>query len=426
VIGNTIGPYRVVGKLGEGGMGEVYRARDSRLGREVALKVLHEAVACDPDRIARFEREAQSLAALNHPHIGTLFGMDEAAGRHFLVMELVEGQTLEERVGKGPLPVDEALQIARQVADALEAAHERGIIHRDLKPANVKVTPDGVVKVLDFGLAKGVEPAHAAAANPSQSPTISVLATQAGIIFGTAAYMSPEQAKGLPTDHRSDIFSFGCLLYELLTGRRAFVGDTASDMLASVLAREPEWLSLPATIDPRVTKLLRRCLAKSRRDRWQAIGDVRAEIESILAELETRRAPAPARRWPWLLAASFPVVAALAGGAGAWIALAGRPLPVPAVMRLQLVMLPEQVPATNFNRSLLTISRDGTTIGIAGDRIYLRPLAEAQLRPVPRTEAFVSTTHPMFAPDGRSLVFWGQSDRSVADPATTWIAAGRS
>ena len=415
VIGNSIGIYRILGKLGEGGMGEVYRARDTRLGREVALKVLHADVARDPDRIARFEREAQSLAALNHPHIGTLFGMDQDGGRHFLVMELVEGETLEERLARGPLPSDEALRIVKQVAEALEAAHERGIIHRDLKPANVKVTPDGVVKVLDFGLAKGVEPAHAVAANPAQSPTISVLATQAGIILGTAAYMSPEQAKGQPTDHRSDIFSFGCLLYELITGRRAFVGDTASDMLASVLAREPDWSGVPAATDRRIIKLLRRCLAKSRRDRWQAIGDVRAEIESILAEPEARQPlpPAGSRRSPWLFALSLAVVAALAGVVGAWLALARRQLPAQAVMRFQIAMSPEQVPATNFNRSVLTISRDGSTIGIGGDRIYLRPLAEAMARPVPRTEPFVSTTHPVFAPNGRSLVFWAQSERSL-------------
>ena len=216
-------------------MGEVYRARDTKLGRDVALKVLPGGVERDPARIARFEREAQSLAALNHPNVGTLFGMDQDGGRHILIMELVDGETLEERVARGPVPVDEALRIGRQVAEGLEAAHERGIIHRDLKPANVKVTP--------------VESASAAGVNPAQSPTISVLATEAGIILGTAAYMSPEQAKGQPTDHRSDVFSFGCLLFELITGRRAFAGETASDMIASVFAREPDWTALPPTID---------------------------------------------------------------------------------------------------------------------------------------------------------------------------------
>jgi eukaryotic-like serine/threonine-protein kinase len=413
LIPTSLGPYRVLGKLGEGGMGEVYRARDTKLGREVALKVLPHAVAHDPARIARLEREAQSLAALNHPHIGTLFGMDQDNGRHFIVMELVEGETLEDRVARGALPIDDALRISKQVAEALEAAHERGIVHRDLKPANVKVTQDGVVKVLDFGLAKGVEPAHGAVGNPAQSPTISVLATEAGIILGTAAYMSPEQAKGLPTDHRSDIFSFGCLLYELVTGRRAFPGETATDMLASVLAREPDWLALSPTNDRRVTALLRRCLAKSRRDRWQAIGDVRAEIESILAAPEVREAPAHGRRSPWLLAASLAAVAAFAATAGAWIALARRPVAIPTVTRFQITMLPEQVPATNFNRSVVTISRDGSTLGMGGDRIYLRPLSEAAARPVPRTEGFGSTTHPVFAPDGRSLVFWSQTDRTL-------------
>jgi serine/threonine-protein kinase len=416
-VGTRLGPYVIEALLGAGGMGEVYRARDTRLGRDVALKVLPDAVAFDHGRIARFEREAQALAALNHPHIGTLFGIDQDAGRHFLVMELVDGETLEDRVARGALPVDEALPLARQIAEALEAAHERGIVHRDLKPANVKVTPDGIVKVLDFGLAKGVEPAHAPTLNPAQSPTIAVLATEAGIILGTAAYMSPEQAKGLPTDHRSDIFSFGCLLYELLTSRRAFEGETASDMLASVLAREPQWSALPDTLDRRVIRLLRRCLAKSRRDRWQAIGDVRAEIESILAEPDNAQvpppAPPPARRAPLALASAFAVVAALAAGLGAWIALVRQPAAVPAVTRFQIAMSPEQVPATNFNREVLTISGDGSTIAIAGDRIYLRPLAEPAARPVPRTEASISTTHPAFAPDGRSLVFWGQVDRSL-------------
>ena len=394
-------------------MGEVYRARDTKLGRDVALKVLPGGVERDPARIARFEREAQSLAALNHPNVGTLFGMDQDGGRHILIMELVDGETLEERVARGPVPVDEALRIGRQVAEGLEAAHERGIIHRDLKPANVKVTPDGVVKVLDFGLAKGVESASAAGVNPAQSPTISVLATEAGIILGTAAYMSPEQAKGQPTDHRSDVFSFGCLLFELITGRRAFAGETASDMIASVLAREPDWTALPPTIDRRITRLLRRCLAKARRERFQAIGDVRAEIEAILAEPTVHDAAAPARRSLWLLGMSFAAVAALAAAVGSAMALARRQVAVPAVTRFQITMSPEQVPATNFNRQVLAISRDGRTIATGGDRLYLRPLAEATARPVPRTEASISTSHPLFAPDGRSLVFWAQADRTL-------------
>src|SRR5262245_27107163 len=232
-------------------MGEVYRARDTKLGREVAIKVLPEAVAVEPDRITRFEREAQALAALNHPHIAILHGMEQAAGRHFLVMELVEGETLAECLARGALPIDPALRIAGQIADALEAAHEKGIVHRDLKPANVKITPDEKVKGLDFGLAKAIEKETAgAAASDAHSPTLSDMATQAGIILGTAAYMSPEQAKGLAADHRSDVFSFGVVLYEMLTGRSPFHGDTVPDILASVLAREPELQALPPNLNP--------------------------------------------------------------------------------------------------------------------------------------------------------------------------------
>jgi serine/threonine protein kinase len=276
--GTRLSSYEIVASLGEGGMGEVYRARDTKLGREVAIKVLPDATADDDDRVARFEREAKALAALNHPHIAALYGMEEASGRHLLVMELVEGDTLADRLKAGPLPVVEALAIARQMADALEAAHERGIIHRDLKPANVKVTPDGKVKVLDFGLAKAIEGAPGSTHDLALSPTLTAKGTMAGVILGTAAYMSPEQAKGLPTDHRSDVFSFGCVLYELLTGRQAFPGESVTDIIASVLAREPEWTAMPATLDPRLSRLLRRCLAKSRRERLQAIGDVRCEI----------------------------------------------------------------------------------------------------------------------------------------------------
>src|SRR5947207_5740276 len=242
--GTRIGPYEILSVLGAGGMGEVYRARDTRLNRDVAIKVLPDLFAADPERLARFEREARVLASLNHPHIAAIYGVEDApvdARPHMyaLVMELVEGETLAERLRRGSIPIEESLRIAVQIAEALEAAHEKGVIHRDLKPANVKIAPDGKVKVLDFGLAKAME-GEPAAANVSFSPTLSIMATQAGVILGTAAYMSPEQAKGFPADQRSDVFSFGCVLYEMVTGRQAFQGDTAAEVLASVLVREPD------------------------------------------------------------------------------------------------------------------------------------------------------------------------------------------
>jgi serine/threonine-protein kinase len=415
VIGKTLGPYRVLEKLGEGGMGEVYRARDTKLGRDVAVKVLPDAVATDVDRVARFEREAKSLAALNHPHIGTLFGMDQDDGRHFLVMELVEGETLADRVARGPVPPAEALAIARQIADALEAAHERGIVHRDLKPANVKVTADGVVKVLDFGLAKALGPdGRATTDDASKSPTISVMATEAGVILGTAPYMSPEQAKGMPADQRSDVFAFGCVLYELLSGHRAFPGETATDALASVLAREPDWTALPSSVDPRLTSLVRRCLAKSRRQRWQAIGDVRAEIESIIAEPLHAPSGVAAQRSTWTRALPLVATAALAGVLGAWVVRARTPTAAaPGVVRFQITFGTEPALFTNFNRQVLAVSPDGTQIAYTGEKLYLRPIAEAFPQPIPGTEGFISATHPAFSPDGRSLVFWAQADRTL-------------
>jgi serine/threonine protein kinase len=260
--GDRIGAYEVVALIGAGGMGEVYRARDTKLGRPVAIKILLQSVALQADRIARFEREAKLLAAINHPHIAALYGMEDEGGVQFLVMELVDGETLAERIARGALPPNAALPLALQIADALEAAHDKGIVHRDLKPANIKITPDSRVKVLDFGLARAAD-----AADPStqvgrtHSPTLSLMATQAGLILGTAPYMSPEQAKGIQADHRSDVFSFGCVLYEMLTGAQAFQGDSVPDVLASVLAREPDLASLPANLNPRLTELLRRCLA---------------------------------------------------------------------------------------------------------------------------------------------------------------------
>src|SRR6266576_2475671 len=251
-------------------MGEVYRARDTKLGRDVALKVIPETFALDTDRLARFTREAQVLASLNHPHIAAIYGFEDSGETHALVLELVEGPTLADRIAQGAIPLDEALPIARQIAEALEAAHERGVIHRDLKPANIKLRPDGVVKVLDFGLAKLVEaPAASGAVGLSQSPTITTpaMTTGVGMILGTAAYMSPEQAKGHAADKRSDIWAFGCVLYEMLTGKGPFAGDDVSDTLANVLKREPDWSELPATVPVSIRALLRRCIEKDRRKR---------------------------------------------------------------------------------------------------------------------------------------------------------------
>lgn len=277
-IKTQLGPYLVLAPLGAGGMGEVYRAKDSRLDREVAIKVLPEALARDKERILRFEREAKVLASLNHPNIAAIYGFEEFEGKRFLVMELAEGETLAERLNRGPIPIRDALEFANGIAIALEAAHEKGIIHRDLKPANVKVTPDGMVKVLDFGLAKAMT-CDTTGTDIANSPTITMEQTRPGIVLGTAAYMSPEQARGKPLDKRTDIWSFGVLLYECLTGRRPFEGQTTSDLVAKILEREPDWSALPAGTPPLVQLLLRRCLAKDRNKRLHDIGDARLEIE---------------------------------------------------------------------------------------------------------------------------------------------------
>jgi serine/threonine protein kinase len=294
VPGTRLGSYEIVGSLGAGGMGEVYRARDSKLGREVALKILPPAFAHDPERLARFEREARVLASLNHPHIAAIHGLEEFDGRRLLVMELVDGETLAERIARGALPVEDALSIASEIAEALEAAHEKGIVHRDLKPANVKITAGGTVKVLDFGLAKGFADEHAAG-DRANSPTITLAATGAGVILGTAAYMSPEQAKGQTTDKRTDVFAFGSVLYEMLTGRPLFPGETVTEILARVIEREPDWTRLPPDLHPRIAELLQRCLRKDPRQRWRDIGDARLEIEQARAEPHARTTP-PAPR----------------------------------------------------------------------------------------------------------------------------------
>src|SRR5215831_4686836 len=306
-------------------MGEVYRARDRKLDRDVAIKVLPEALATDSERIARFEREAKTLAALNQPHIAQIYGLEESNGIRALVMELVEGPTLADRIAKGPIPIDEALAIAKQIAEALEAAHEHGIIHRDLKPANIKLRDDGTVKVLDFGLAKAMEPASAISPMLTASPTITTPAqmTGVGMILGTAAYMSPEQAKGRPADQRSDVWAFGCVLYEMLVGRRTFQGDTVTEAIASVLAREADLTAVPANTSLKVHELLRRCLEKDPKRRWQAIGDVRVELDAIIADphgLKTRSAPlVHPPLWKRVVPAAVTgVVAAAIAGAVVW------------------------------------------------------------------------------------------------------------
>jgi len=316
--GARLGSYTIAGKLGAGGMGEVYRATDTRLGREVAIKVLPAEVTGDPDRLGRFQREAQVLASLNHPGIAAIYGLDEAEGKPFLVMELVDGEDLAERLKRGPIPPDEALDLARQMAAALEAAHEKGIVHRDLKPANLKVTEDGKLKILDFGLAKayGLDGTGKGGPDLANSPTMTELGTVAGMILGTAAYMSPEQARGKPVDKRADIWAFGVVLHEMLTGRQLFAGETVSDTLAAVLTREPDLQALPPGVAPQVRALLARCLRKDPRERLRDIGDARLELQepalaepAVLPPVQARRTPA----WVPVLALAA-VLAALAGG----------------------------------------------------------------------------------------------------------------
>ena len=297
MIGQTLSHYHVTAALGAGGMGEVYRATDTNLNREVAIKVLPPEVVEDPERLGRFKREAHLLAALNHPNIAAIYGLEEADGKPFLALELVEGEELKERLARGPIPVDEALEMAKEIAEALEAAHNKGIVHRDLKPANVKLTPEGKVKVLDFGLAKawsGEAPdGSSSSAALSQSPTMANTGTVAGLILGTAAYMSPEQARGKPVDKRADVWSFGVLLWEMLTGRTLFAGDTVTDIIASVVKEEPDLDALPADTPRAVRRLLARCLRKDPRTRLPDIGAARLELQEVLAG-EATDAGAPA------------------------------------------------------------------------------------------------------------------------------------
>jgi Tol biopolymer transport system component len=403
-LGTKLGPYEILAQIGAGGMGEVYRARDTKLKRDVALKVLPEAFARDADRMARFEREAQVLASLNHPNIAHLYGLEGPA----LVMELVEGETL-----KGPLPIDTALNQARQIVEALEYAHERGVIHRDLKPANIKITPEGVVKVLDFGLAKVLEEDQPAGSG-DDSPTLTLGHTRAGVILGTAAYMSPEQAVGKSADRRSDIFSFGALLYEMLTGQHAFKGESAPEILVAVARDDPDWAKLPADIPPAIHNLLRRCLTKDRKQRLQAIGEARIVLENPVEALPVSAGEQSASRLGkggWITAAVMTVIA----GVGWWFLLR-QALPEPRAVVSFETTLP--VADTEGN---LALSPDGTRLAFVGgpeQLIYVRMLDQLEARPIAGTEgaAFLS-----FSPDGQWISFMSSGrprPRGASNPGT--------
>ena len=413
--GTTLGPYAVTAKIGEGGMGEVYRARDTTLDRDVALKVLPDAFTADPDRLARFEREAKVLASLNHPNIAAIYGLEEAEGVRALVLELVEGPTLADRIKQGPIPLDEALPIAKQIAEALEAAHEAGVIHRDLKPANIKVRDDGTVKVLDFGLAKALDPNPEG--DPSQSPTLTAAATQMGVIMGTAAYMSPEQARGKTVDKRADIWAFGAVLFEMLTGKRAFEGEDVSVTLADVIRAEPAWDRLPASVPPSLQTYLQRCLDKDPTRRVQAIGDMRLAMEGAFeapGRLQPVRSDGPEpSRWrrllPWVAGILLAVVTGMVVGN---VTRSRPPRPVSFTLspneRLELYL--------SFQNPDVAFAPNGRLLAYVGtadsrvNQLHLRSLDRLT------SEVFVSEgepVNPFFSPDNLYLAFYDSAEAAI-------------
>ena len=453
--GDRLGPYEVTALLGSGGMGEVYRAHDKNLDRDVALKVLPTEFARDPERVARFRREAQVVAALNHPHIASIYGLEESPGGLALVLELVDGPTLADRLVHGPLPLNEAWPIARQVSEALEAAHDHAIIHRDLKPANIKVRADGTVKVLDFGLAKAFSPAGIDA-DASQSPTmISPAATRMGLIMGTAAYMSPEQARGKTVDKRADVWAFGCVLYEMLVGSRPFAGDDVSQTIARVIEREPDWEALAKVAPPSVLRIVRRCLQKDVNQRLRDIGDARLELLDAVALPERLDAVDPGGRRFRPSAAGLLAAGLLLGVVGGSLVTVFLRTPALATGPAARVSTEIKVPpdallaldavAANigFDSTLLDLSPDGRTLVWVGSspngivRLFARELDSFEIRPLAGTEGAL---HPFFSPDGRSIGFLTNeklkaysfvtgTTTSICDVATgvtgTWTANNR-
>jgi hypothetical protein len=413
LAGTRLGPYEIAAKLGEGGMGEVYRAHDTKLHRDVAIKVLPAAFTEDRERLARFEREAQVLASLNHPNIAAIYGLEESDGVRALVMELVEGPTLAERLASGPLPLDESLSFAEQIAEALEEAHEKGIVHRDLKPQNIKASIEGKVKALDFGLAKALEPAGAAPVSESElahSPTLTFGGTQLGVVLGTAAYMAPEQARGKAVDRRADIWAFGVVLYEMLTGRTLFAADTVSDTLAGVLKSEIDFDAVPVSTPPAIRRLLRRCLERDPKQRLQAIGEARIALSENLGEAAGEEARAVTRGaasralhlLPWALAVALGILAAV-------LALR-RDGPLPSLPLRSAIDLPPGLTLDSYDRSL-ALSPDGRLLLLAADdeksgrHLYLRRLDKLELRELPGTDG---ASYPFWSPGSRAFGFFSQ------------------
>ena len=409
MVGTTISHYKVTEKIGQGGMGEVYRATDTKLNRDVALKILPEQFASDSQRMGRFQREAEVLASLDHPNIGQIYGIEDAGQTKALVLQLIEGPTLAERIAQGPIPVEEALKIALQMAEGLEAAHEKGVIHRDLKPANIKITPEGQVKILDFGLAKALE-GEAPAKDFSQSPTLTNAATQAGVILGTAAYMSPEQARGEATDKTADVWALGCVLFEMLTGRITFGGKTVSDVLAGVLRIDPEWKSLPPNLHPQIQVLLERSLEKESKDRYQGIADARVDIQKALADRSgvlmqpvAEVIQVPQRRiLPWVLAV---VLGAITAGVAVWAWLGSAP--PPSTKRFTLTLPDSDALPVNAG-GMLAVSPDGGMLVYRATRdgvlqLFRRPLDQFEPTPMQGTG---SGDYPFFSPDGQWVGFW--------------------
>jgi eukaryotic-like serine/threonine-protein kinase len=392
-------------------MGDVYQATDTKLGRSVAIKFLPETFSHDTERVARFQREACVLASLNHSNIAAIHGLEEIDSRHFLVMELVSGETLADRVKRGAVPIEEALPIAKQIAEALEEAHDKGIIHRDLKPANIKLTPDSKVKVLDFGLAKAYE-RDEASPSVSNSPTISMAATNAGLILGTAAYMSPEQARGRALDKRTDIWALGCVLYEMLTGTPAFGGDDVAEILASVVKSEPDWNALAADTPAPIRKLLRRCLEKDRKRRLHDAADARIEIEEAQSGLTEDIHPTPAtakrrERLAWTTA----IVGVLTGAVSLALLLSNRAMPERQVVQFSFG---ENAVLANFD---LAVSPNGKFVAYSAlnnskQMIWVRPLDSLEAKPIPGTEDGIQ---PFWSPDSRSIGFFAQGKLKRVD-----------